>query len=389
VSAGPADMFEGSNSVGGSKHRRQASREIAVHEADAVLAEASLSWGGDAAGRHRRTHSRGLIVEIPEQEAAEPGASVAACHVTGGSSAAHKKDDGEAASRKPNHNSHSPEWLRQKFPGYDHYSPNMRGFCAILCALFLIFCSLVALAFTVDQYLLPGFRIVPFGMVLYYVGYSGIRLLVMVEWTIHRSTRRGIQFEPRVGVRTSRTEYIAHLREKLQKSRANKKPAKRPKIVAVVGFGGGGHEATVKGVRDVMTEAGFPPEIVEMPVGFLVETDEKNPVWKLTGCTGEQLYNWGLKQRGIIAFLMMWILTLAQATALGIDKFCGLVGQLVGADYGDEAAKVCERVWKEQKPDMVCNFTTGSTEFMTRGLERAKQSHVPFVVIVSDFEGKG
>ena len=62
-------------------------------------------------------------------------------------------------------------------------------------------------------------------------------------------------------------------------------------------------------------------------------------------------------------------------------------GQLVGADYGDEAAKVCERVWKEQKPDMVCNFTTGSTEFMTRGLDRAKQSHVPFVVIVSASTG--
>jgi len=35
--------------------------------------------------------------------------------------------------------------------------------------------------------------------------------------------------------------------------------AKRPKIIAVIGFGGGGHEATVKGVRDVMTEAGCEP----------------------------------------------------------------------------------------------------------------------------------
>ena len=43
-----------------------------------------------------------------------------------------------------------------------------------------------------------------------------------------------------------------------------------------------------------------------------------------------------------------------------------------GADYGDEAAKVCERVWKEHKPDMVCNFTTGSSEFMMRGLDRAQ-----------------
>ena len=50
---------------------------------------------------------------------------------------------------------------------------------------------------------------------------------------------------------------------------------------------------------------------------------------------------------------------------------------------------MCERVWREQKPDMVCNFTTGSTEFMARGLDRANLSHVPFVAIVSDFEGRG
>ena len=35
-------------------------------------------------------------------------------------------------------------------------------------------------------------------------------------------------------------------------------------------------------------QAGFPLEVVEMPVGFLVETDDKNPVWMLTGCTGER-----------------------------------------------------------------------------------------------------
>jgi len=31
-----------------------------------------------------------------------------------------------------------------------------------------------------------------------------------------------------------------------------------------------------------------------------------------------------------------WFLAIAQAIALEIDQFCGLVGQLVGADYGDE-----------------------------------------------------
>jgi hypothetical protein len=50
--------------------------------------------------------------------------------------------------------------------------------------------------------------------------------------------------------------------------------------------------------------------------------------------TGEQLYNWGLKQRGVVAFFTMWTLTCAQAVALGIDKFCGVIGQFFGADYG-------------------------------------------------------
>ena len=35
-----------------------------------------------------------------------------------------------------------------------------------------------------------------------------------------------------------------------------------------------------------LSSARFPPEIVEIPVGFMVETDDKNPVWQLTGCTG-------------------------------------------------------------------------------------------------------
>ena len=246
-----------------SKHRRQASRETFVHEADTVLAEASLSWGGDAAGRHRRTHSRGLILDITSEETAKPD-PVAASHAAGGSSAAHKKDDGEAAQRELKHNSHSPEWLRQKFPDYDHYSPNTRGGLMILFGFFLIFSAIGATAFAIDRYLLPGFRYVVWGMALYYVFYSGIRLLVMVEWTIYRSTRRGIQFEPRSSnMRMSRAEHIARLREKIQRSMANRGGAEvgggegktRPKILAVVGFGGGGHEATVKGVRDVMNEA--------------------------------------------------------------------------------------------------------------------------------------
>ena len=36
----------------------------------------------------------------------------------------------------------------------------------------------------------------------------------------------------------------------------------------------------------------------------------------------------------------------------------------------------------------ICNFTSGTTEFMIRGLERAGMTHIPLVTIVSDFEGR-
>jgi len=38
----------------------------------------------------------------------------------------------------------------------------------------------------------------------------------------------------------------------------------------------------------------------------------------------------------VTCLMYRWFLTIAQAIALEIDKLCGLVGQLVGADYGDE-----------------------------------------------------
>jgi hypothetical protein len=175
------------------------------------------------------------------------------------------------------------------------------------------------------------------GLVVYYVVYNGVRLLVMVEWTIMRTTRRGIQFQARGALRQTRKELISQLREKLERS-MERKPSndRKPKIIAAIGFGGGGHAATVRGVMDVMKEAGFQTEMVEIPIGFLVETDDKNPLWNITQCTGEQLYNWGLRQAEWVAFVMMWLLSLGQACALNIDKICGFVGQVIGKDYGDE-----------------------------------------------------
>jgi hypothetical protein len=36
--------------------------------------------------------------------------------------------------------------------------------------------------------------------------------------------------------------------------------------------------------------------------------------------TGEQLYNWGLKQRGVVAFFTMWTLTCAQVLPKPLTK---------------------------------------------------------------------
>jgi hypothetical protein len=139
-------MSQGSgagHAEGVSKHRRQASRELVV-EADVARAEASLS-GGDAGGRHRRSHSRGLILETPEM--AEPQQHQPK-----------KLDHGD-----PNFSSHSPECLRTRFPNYDHYQPRAAGFCLMISAVFMIIAAAIVLAVVVDVYLVPGFRIIPIG----------------------------------------------------------------------------------------------------------------------------------------------------------------------------------------------------------------------------------
>ena len=333
-----------------SLHRRSQSRGL-IDGVDVVLAEPSL-------GGHRRTHSQGLIVDTHEGETVRTGST---------SNMGLKKDDNHSpglgaaahfvsAEKEKGQTEKEQCWerIKQRYPNYDHYCPSTQGWSIFMTGFALIFSAIVALFVVLDQYVVPGFRMVPIGLLLYYVVYNGVRLLVVVEWTISRTTRRGLQFQPRMGVPQTRAALVAKLRERLQRSMASRPPlTRKPKIIVSIGFGGGGHEATVKGVMDVMTEAGFSTEIVEIPVGFLVETDDKNPVWNLTGCTGEQIYNWGLKKSEWVAFCIMWLLSLAQAAALTLDKFAGFFGQLINADYGDEAARVCERVWREHNPDMV------------------------------------
>ena len=55
-----------------------------------------------------------------------------------------------------------------------------------------------------------------------------------------------------------------------------------------------------------MNDAGFCSEVVDIPVGFLLETSKNNPLWNLTGVTGEQIYNWGLYRSPLIAYIITW-----------------------------------------------------------------------------------
>ena len=142
-------------SEGVSKHRRQASRELTV-QVDAARAEASLSGIGETGGRHRRTHSRGLIVEAHDIAEASDGATPQLQQAT-------KKHDHTAKS-DPNFNSHSPECLRNRFPNYDHYQPRTAGLCMMIGAVFVIIAAAILLAAVVDLYLVPGFRIIPIGL---------------------------------------------------------------------------------------------------------------------------------------------------------------------------------------------------------------------------------
>lgn len=346
--------------------------------------------------RARRTTTQGSEeLSMPPLEAHAGGSSQRDI-----SAVQHAVDD-ETCTHVFKHNTNASEWLRKTFPQYDHYNPNQRGLRLILSAYVAIFSIIAVLTFVLDRHLyyssypgFLGFRFILSGMTLYFVVYRGLKLWVEVEWIIYSTTKRGINFQPRVGARATRSVQIEKLRQKVQsclqrKDLANGQTSTRRKIIAVVGFGGGGHEATLKGVRDVISEAGLKIEIIEIPVGFLCETDAENPFWKLTGCTGEQLYNWGLQQSGPFFFLIMWLLTKTQRIAVAFDKYTSRLARCFGIHEYGLTGKISERVWREYQPDMVCNFTTGTTDFLMQGLDRAGMSHIPFVSVVSDFEGLG
>lgn len=129
---------------GGGRHRRSHSRGLIDNEI-VVVSEASL-------GGHRRQHSRGLIVETSDEQ----------------NSSHRKKDDGQIGdipSGNVADKSVAECWerIKQKHPGYDHYSPNTWGVLFFTMGFFLIFCAVGVLAWAIDCYLVPGFRMIPIG----------------------------------------------------------------------------------------------------------------------------------------------------------------------------------------------------------------------------------
>mmetsp|Transcript_5212 Transcript_5212/g.16671 ORF Transcript_5212/g.16671 Transcript_5212/m.16671 type:complete len:561 (+) Transcript_5212:470-2152(+) len=188
----------------------------------------------------------------------------------------------------------------------------------------------------------------------------------------------------------SREEETLHLETKLKDIGSSPKHSKKPpKIICITGYGGGGHEATMNGVRTVMAEAGFKADFVDLPVAFLVETDDLNPLWRVYHVTGEQLYNWGLRQGALVAWLITWVTSYLQYWALHADEYLGQFLDALGLPYGDEASRLCCQIWTEQKPDLILNFTTGTSRFISNGLKRAGMLHIPVLVVISDFEGTG
>jgi hypothetical protein len=140
----------------------------------------------------------------------------------------------------------------------------------------------------------------------------------------------------------SRAAAVENLRA--QVAAGGQRPPRR--VMLVGGFGGGGHAASLEALREAIREIGG-IEFIEVPLGFMVETSDKNPFWQLWGITGECVYNWGLRLSGPVSFHVTWLMATLQHVALSADAAVQYVGRaLFGLDVGDEAAKLCARVFE-------------------------------------------
>ena len=73
-----------------------------------------------------------------------------------------------------------------------------------------------------------------------------------------------------------------------------------------------------EGIKTLLREAGLPVDIHEIPLAWLIEFQKHNPLWNIFGVTGEQLYNWGLLNSSIVAWMMTNFTSWAQFFALNL-----------------------------------------------------------------------
>lgn len=111
-----------------------------------------------------------------------------------------------------------------------------------------------------------------------------------------------------------------------------------------------------QGLRELLAELEYNADLVDVPMTWMVETHQHNPLYSLFGITGEQIYNWGLLQGPQSAWTITFCTSWAQYIALTLDGIAGWFGDRIGRDYGDETGKTCEKLWRAYKPDLVRFF---------------------------------
>lgn len=149
-------------------------------------------------------------------------------------------------------------------------------------------------------------------------------------------------------------------------------------VLIVVGHGGGGHSATAQALVSALEICAPTVRVVLTDASAAVERNASNPFWQCTGCTGDDVYNWGLRRGGLCAWAVAVGLAAGQRAALAAD-WC----------LGDRAAHIMGRIFAHERPDVVCNLTPGTSAFLSRGLAYAGLAQVALVAVVTDYEATG
>ena len=163
----------------------------------------------------------------------------------------------------------------------------------------------------------------------------------------------------------------------------------RGTVLLLDGHGGGGHAAAADALEAALARCAPDVHVVRASLSELVEERPDNLAWRLTRCTGEDLYNWALARGGSVAVLVTVALAAAQRVAVCADAALAHVYGACGSARARWCTRVCATLFRRVRPDVVCNVTPGTAAFLRRGLEDARLGAVPLVTIVTDFDATG